>query len=118
MPAATIATPTATRSASCFIHDFQFWTAGPTRPWRDAPAPANASSVRRHGVAPTRRMSSAPDPWSVWVAAAPACDYRRVGEVFSELPGLDPAARPRRCVLRRGWGADVALEVTRARSCI
>ena len=30
------------------------------------------------------------DSCSVWVAAAPACDYRRVADPFPELPGLEP----------------------------
>jgi uncharacterized protein (DUF362 family) len=37
-------------------------------------------------------MSSALDACSVWIAAAPACDYRRVGEVFPELPGFEPTS--------------------------
>jgi uncharacterized protein (DUF362 family) len=34
-------------------------------------------------------MSSTLDTCSVWVAAAPLCDYRRVADVFPELPGFE-----------------------------
>ena len=32
------------------------------------------------------------DTCSVWVAAAPACDYRRVADPFPELPGIEPTS--------------------------
>ena len=32
------------------------------------------------------------DACSVWVAAAPACDYRRVADPFPELPGIEPTS--------------------------
>ena len=37
-------------------------------------------------------MSSVLDACSVWVAAAPARDYRRVDDRFPELPGLEPTS--------------------------
>lgn len=37
-------------------------------------------------------MSLLLDTCSVWVAAAPACDYRRLGGAFPELPGFEPTS--------------------------
>ncbi|HWJ55640.1 MAG TPA: DUF362 domain-containing protein [Vicinamibacterales bacterium] len=37
-------------------------------------------------------MSPMLDACSVWIAAAPACDYRRVADPFPELPGFEPTS--------------------------
>ncbi len=37
-------------------------------------------------------MSPSLDTRSVWVATAPACDYRRVAQTFPELPGFEPTS--------------------------
>lgn len=37
-------------------------------------------------------MSLSLDARSVWVAAAPSCDYRRVADPFPELPGFEPTS--------------------------
>ena len=53
-------------------------------------------------------MHSVPDARSVWVAAAPAPDYRRVDDPFPELPGFEPTSA---AVALRALFADAGLDV-------
>src|SRR5262245_44636639 len=55
-------------------------------------------------------MSPVLDSCSVWVAAAPARDYRRVAETFPELPGFDPTSS---AVALRSLLADAGLDSER-----
>ena len=55
-------------------------------------------------------MSSVLEACSVWVAAAPARDYRRVAETFPELPGFEPTSS---AVALRSLLADAGLDSER-----
>jgi uncharacterized protein (DUF362 family) len=55
-------------------------------------------------------MSLSLDPCSVWLAAAPASDYRRVAETFPELPGFEPTSS---AVALRALFAEAGLDSAR-----
>jgi uncharacterized protein (DUF362 family) len=55
-------------------------------------------------------MSSVLDPCSVWLAAVPTRDYRRVDDAFPELPGFEPTSAG---VALRSLFIDAGLDVDR-----